>query len=312
MLDWLRGHGVDEVIFCCGFLADGVRRVLGPNYWGMRLRYVCEQEPLGTAGPLRLAADEGLLDRRFLVLNGDVLTDLDLSRQLDQHIATGAAATLALVAVDDTAGYGVVPTAPDGRVEAFLEKSTGPAPTDRINAGAYVVEREVLAGIPPARPISIEREIFPGLVSAGLYGYLAEGYWMDIGTPERYLEATRDLLSGRLASALPPIDRKGSLLYRGCYTGGAVVHPPSVLGEGCLVGAGSIIDRSVLHRAVAVGRDCVIEEGVLAEGVRVQDGARIGARALVGSGAVIGHGAWIEPGARIDAGARIEPGAVAA
>ncbi len=122
---------------------------------------------------------------------------------------TGATATLALVAVEDTASYGVVPTAADGRVEAFLEKSPGPAPTNRINAGAYVLEREVVAAIPSGCAVSIEREVFPGLVEAGLYGYLTEGYWMDIGTPERYLEATRDLLSGRVASELAATDREG-------------------------------------------------------------------------------------------------------
>ena len=308
MLDWLRGHGVDEVIFCCGFLADGVRRVLGTDYASTRLHYLCEQAPLGTAGPLRLAADDGLLDDRFLVLNGDVLTDIDLSAQMRQHLETGAVATLALVAVEDTASYGVVPTASDGRVEAFLEKSPGPAPTDRINAGAYVLERAVVDAIPPGREVSIEREVFPGLVGAGLYGYLAKGYWMDIGTPDRYLEATRDLLGRRVASALAPTDPRGSLVYGGCSTAGAVVHPPSVLGEGCRVGAGSVIDRSVLHGGVAVGRGCVVEESVLAEGVRVEDGARIGAGALVGHRALIGHGARIEAGARIEPHSLIEPG----
>jgi mannose-1-phosphate guanylyltransferase len=305
MLDWLRGHGVDDALFCCGFLADDVRRVLGSEYAGVRLRYLCEETPLGTAGPLRLAADDGLLDERFLVLNGDVLTDVDLSAQMRQHVETGATATLALVAVEDTASYGVVPTAPDGRVEAFLEKSPGPAPTNRINAGAYVLEREVVGAIPSGCAVSIEREVFPGLVAAGLYGYVAEGYWMDIGTPERYIEATRDLLSGRVASDLAANDREGSLIYSGCWTDGAVVRAPSVLGDGCSVGPGSVIDRSVLHREVSVGRDCVVEESVLADGVRVQDGARIGAGALVGPGASIGRGAQVEPGARIVPGARV-------
>src|SRR3954451_20734261 len=120
MLDWLRRHGVDDVILSCGFLSDAVKPVLGDIYQGMRLRYVVEDEPLGTAGPVRLAYDEGLLDERLLVLNGDVLTDMDLSAELAEHEARGARATLALVEVEDTSSYGVVPTGDDGAVEAFL------------------------------------------------------------------------------------------------------------------------------------------------------------------------------------------------
>src|SRR3954466_456919 len=181
MLDWASGHGVDEAILSCGFRSEDVRRVLGDIYNGMRLRYVVEEEPLGTAGPVRLAYDEGLLDERLLVLNGDVLTDMDVGAEVAQHERSGARATLALVAVDDTASYGVVPTADDGRVEAFLEKTEGEVPTNRINAGAYVIEREVVEAIPSRRPFSFERDVFPALVGDGLYGWQADGYWIDIG-----------------------------------------------------------------------------------------------------------------------------------
>src|SRR5687767_263703 len=157
MLDWTRSHGVDEVILSCGFMSDDVRRVLGDIYDGMRLRYVVEQEPLGTAGPVRLAYDAGLLEERLLVLNGDVLTDIDLSAELAAHERTGARVTLALYPVEDTASYGVVPTDAEGRVEAFLEKSAVTPPTNRINAGAYVVERQVIEGIPAGRAVSFER-----------------------------------------------------------------------------------------------------------------------------------------------------------
>src|SRR5437867_8953990 len=135
MLDWLRRHGVDEAILSCGFLADGVRSVLGDIYDGMRLRYVHEEEPLGTAGPVKLAEQEGLLEDRLLVLNGDVLTDIDLTSELAFHEQRSALATLALIAVEETSSYGVVPTADGGEVEAFLEKTGEPAPTNRVNAG---------------------------------------------------------------------------------------------------------------------------------------------------------------------------------
>jgi mannose-1-phosphate guanylyltransferase len=302
MLDWLRHHGVDDVVLSCGFLSDAVKAVLGDIYQGMRLRYVIEEEPLGTAGPVRLAYDEGLLDERLLILNGDVLTDMDLDAELEQHEATGARVTLALVAVDHTESYGVVPTDADGRVEAFLEKTSGEVPTNRVNAGAYVLEREVLELVPPGRAVSFERETFQGLVGDGLYGWAAEGYWMDIGTGERYLEATYDLLAGRVESDLPARDETGSLIYDGSLVSGAHIGPQSVLGHHCSVGTDTTVERSVLHDRVIVGADCDIRESVLAEGVRVGEGARIEVGSLVGSQA------RVEAGAVVPAGSRVEPG----
>jgi mannose-1-phosphate guanylyltransferase len=299
MLDWLAAHGVTEAILSCGYRSDAVRRVLGDIYEGMRLRYVIEEEPLGTAGPVRLAADEGVLAERFLVLNGDTLTDFDLSAEVEQHERTGAEGTLALVAVEDTASYGVVPTGDEGRVVEFLEKVDDP-PTNRINAGAYVLEASVAERIEPGRAVSFEHEVFPAMAAEGvLYGYMAEGYWIDIGTPERYLEATYDLLSRRVRSTLPPSDETGSLIHPGSITSGARIGPKSVVGPHCVVGEHSVVERSVLFQSVRVGHDCVIDGSVLAEEVRVEDGAHIGDGAIVGARAVVGAGASIEPDRRV-------------
>jgi mannose-1-phosphate guanylyltransferase len=308
-LDWLHGHGVDEVILSCGFMSEGVKRVLGDIYDGMRLRYVVETEPLGTAGPVRLAHDEDLLEERLFVLNGDVLTDIDLTAELGEHERAGARVTLALYPVGDTSAYGVVPTDEKGRVQAFLEKASGDVPTNRINAGAYVVEREVVDSIPSGRAVSFEREIFPGLVGRGLQGYAAAGYWIDIGTPERYLEATWDLLAGRVASRLPARDETGSLVLEGCLVSGAHVGPQSVLGRHCSVGSDARIDRSVLHDRVIVAADAAVGESVLAEGVRVGERARIGPGAMIGAGATIGEGAVIGENARLDPGVEVPSGA---
>jgi mannose-1-phosphate guanylyltransferase len=306
MLDWVRRHGADEVILSCGFMSDAVRHVLGDIYDGMRLRYVVEDEPLGTAGPVRLAHDEGLLEERLFVLNGDVLTDIDLTAELEQHERTGARATLALHPVDDTSSYGVVPTDEEGRVEAFIEKGGGDAPTNGINAGAYVIERDVVDAIPAGRAVSFEREVFPALVGNGLYGYDAAGYWIDIGTPERYLESTWDLLAGRVPSRLPPRDETGSLVYENCLLSGAHVGPQSVLGRNCSVGTDARVERSVLHDRVHVGADAAVVESVLAERVRVGERARIGPGAMVGAAAVIGEDAVIGEGARVEPGAVVE------
>jgi len=306
MLDWLGRHGVDEAILSCGFMSEAVERVLGDRHGEVALRYVVEDQALGTAGPVRLAADHGLIGDRLLVLNGDVLTDIDLTAQIAQHDQTGAAATLALLAVDDTSSYGVVPTAENGEVEAFLEKSAGPAPTNRINAGAYVLEREVVERIEAGRPVSFELEVFPAMVGEGLYGYMAAGYWIDIGTPERYLEATYDLLADRVQSTLPPRDETGSLVAEGCITSGARIGPMSVLGHHCSVGDRSTVERSVLHDHVRVGRDCALTGAVLAERAHLGDRVRVEEEAMVGAGAKVADGARVERGARIEPGERVE------
>src|SRR5947209_5280964 len=197
MIEWLSDHGVEDVILACGFMADRLRAELGDGTTlGDRLRYVEEPEPLGTGGALKFAQD--LLEERFFMLNGDVLTDIDLTAQLRQHERTGARATLALIAVDDPSAYGLVRLDDDHCVKEFVEKP-GPEQIDThlISAGAYIVEREILDGMPPAGTnVSIEREVFPVLVGRGLFGYVADGYWLDIGTPERYLLGTYDILEG--------------------------------------------------------------------------------------------------------------------
>src|SRR5271157_5807161 len=200
MLEWLRGHGIDDVIMSCGFLADGVRKVLGDgSQLGVRLRFVEEPDPRGTAGALKLA--EPMLDERFLMLNGDVLTDIDLTAQIAQHEASGARATLALVPVSDPTAYGLVVLDEQQRVSDFVEKpSSGRLPSNLISAGAYVLEREIFELVVPDRKVSIEGEIWPLLVGDGLYGFPSESYWMDIGTPARYLQGTFDLLEGNVAS----------------------------------------------------------------------------------------------------------------
>ncbi|MGH2962079.1 MAG: nucleotidyltransferase family protein, partial [Solirubrobacterales bacterium] len=198
MIEWLARHGVDDIVMASGFLAAGVRDVLGEGGdGGPRLRYVEEPEARGTAGAIKFAAR--FLDDRFLALNGDVLTDLNLSALIELHEERDAEATLALYAVDDPSGYGVVRLEEDSEIIEFLEK---PDPDDTgtvdINAGAYVLERSVLDLVPEGREVSIEREVFPELAGTGLHGLRLPGYWMDIGTPERYLQASWDILERRV------------------------------------------------------------------------------------------------------------------
>jgi mannose-1-phosphate guanylyltransferase len=321
MIGWLRWHGVDDVILSCGFLADGVRRVLGEGERsGVTIRYVEEPRPLGTGGALRFAGD--LLAERFYMLNGDVLTDIDLTAQLAQHKQTGARATLALVAVDDPSAYGLVRRQPDLSVREFLEKpSSDEIDTNLINAGAYILERSVVEEMPPpGSNISIERDVFPNLVGRGLFGYAAEGYWIDIGTPARYLQGTFDILEGNVRTEITSdLQESRGILAQGAKIEGRAVAP-AVIGSGSLIAASATVGgRAVLGREVTVGPGSHIEDAVLLDGVRVGASTRIrsaiigpkvtiGDHCLVEAGAVIGEGVQLGPGNVISAGARVFPG----
>lgn len=303
MVDWLGRHGVDEVLMACGFRAESLRSALGDEVpGGPSITYVQEDEPLGTAGPLRLAADQGLLGDRFMVLNGDVLTDLDLTALQRQHEETGAAISLALYPVEDPTSYGLVRRARDGRVLEFLEKpDPGQIDTDEISAGAYVVESSILDLIPAGRAVSIEREIFPQLVGNGLYGRRLEGYWMDIGTPERYLQASWDILEGRVQTDVEAAE-PGLWVDAGArVAGSATLGPRAVVSEGCDVGEGAVVTESVLLEACRIGAEAEVRGAILAAGVTVAE------RVKLAPGAVIGSGARVESGARLKEGARVSP-----
>ena len=305
LVDWVGRHGIDEVIMACGFKADALREALGDEVpGGPSIVYISEPEPLGTAGPLRLAADQGLLDERFVAINGDLLTDLDLTALLRQHEATGAVATLALHPVADPSSYGLVRRREDGEVLGFLEK---PDPdeidTDEVNAGAYVIEPSVIELIPPGRAVSIEREIFPQLVGNGLYGLRLDGYWMDIGTPERYLQASWDILEGRVETELAGTG--GPFVAAGAEVSPAAsLASRAVVRSGSTVGDGAVVAESVLLDGCRVGADAEVRGSILARRVEVGDGATIAA------GSVLGERARVEAGAAVAAGARIAPGEV--
>jgi mannose-1-phosphate guanylyltransferase len=299
MLQWLRGHGVDDVILLCGFMSDGVKEVLGDGGdLGLRIRYVEEPRPLGTGGALRFS--EALLDDRFFMLNGDVLTDIDLTAQLAQHERTGARATLGLVGVEDPTAFGLVRRNPDLSVAEFLEKpSADEIDTNLVSAGAYILERDVLEIMAPAgETISIERDVFPKLVGAGLYGYEASGYWLDIGTPERYLQATFDILEGTVRTAPGELVAVGV----GCdVSTRATVGARTVLGasvtiaddahvessvllDGCTVGPRSYVHSSIIGRGVVIGADCQVADGVV-----------LGEQVKLGAANVLGAGARVFP-----------------
>jgi mannose-1-phosphate guanylyltransferase len=268
---------VSEVVLACGFLPDRLREALGEGeHEGIGLTYVVEPELRGTAGAIRYAA-ESLGDRledRFLALNGDVLTDLDLTALLRSHEERGARATIGLYPVDDSSAFGLVECDAEGAVLAFTEK-TGKEVPGEINAGAYVLERSVLDLIPPGRKVSIETEVFPRLVGEGLRARLLDGYWMDIGTHERYLQATWDILEGRVSTEVRPT-APGLFLGEGCtVAGSARVGPRAVVSRGCEVDGDAVVADSVLLDDCSVGAGARVSGSILAPGVTVDPGARL-------------------------------------
>ena len=283
VIDWLARHGVDDVIVSCGHLADGMKSALQDLELGVQIRFAEEPDARGTAGAIRFADD--MLAERFFVLNGDVLCDLDLTALIAQHTDTGARGTLALYPVADPTGYGLVHRQDDGEITEFLEKpELDQIDTDEINAGAYLLERSVLEEIPPDREVSIEREVFPRLIGRGLYGIRLEGYWIDIGTPDRFLEANWDILEKRVETVMSDQLDEPMMVGEGCeISEGAELRLPCVIGDGSRIGDGAVVERSVLLDGCTVEDGATVSNSILSAGVTVEAGAKL-------DGEVVGEG----------------------
>jgi mannose-1-phosphate guanylyltransferase len=277
MIEWLGSHGVTEAVLACGFLPDQLREALGEGeHAGVKLTYVTEPDRRGTAGAIRFAAEAlgDRLDERFLALNGDVLTDLDLTALQRAHARQGRQATLGLYEVDDSAAYGLVDYDERGAVLAFTEK-TGQAVPGQINAGTYVLERSVLDLIPAGSEVSIERDVFPKLVGDGLGAELLGGYWMDIGTPERYLQATWDILEGRVETAVHATS-PGVFFGDGVTVSeSARISPRAVVSSGCSVAGTAEVAGSVLLDGCTIGEGARVTGSILAAGAVVAPGAEV-------------------------------------
>ena len=284
----LGSHGVTEVVLSLGFRPDVfIDAYPDGRCAGVALHYAVEPEPLDTAGAVRFAALSAGIDETFLVVNGDVLTDLDVRALWEFHGATGAEATIALTPVDDPSRYGVVPIADDGRVLEFVEKpAPGTAPTNWINAGTYVLEPSVIDRIADGRKVSIERETFPALVADGaLFAVRSDAYWLDAGTPATYLQAQLDLVDGTRGTE-PAIAGSAEI-----DTSATVEH--SVLMDDVVIGNGAVVRDSVLLPGVTVG------PGVRIHGSIVANGARLGPDSHVDGLSVVGAGVELPPNSRL-------------
>jgi mannose-1-phosphate guanylyltransferase len=298
VLDHLARHGVHEVVLSSSYLETVFHAFIEARHGDPTITWITEIEPLGTGGAIVNALGY-LDDEPFLALNGDILTDLDLTAMVAFHRERGSVATIALTHVEDARPFGLVPTGPDGRVIEFREKPAEPIPGD-INAGTYVLEPSALRAWPVGENVSIERQIFPSLVAGGrpLYGFLSEAYWLDLGTPEKYLQAHFDILEGRVrdepAYAAPHVDPAASVDLR-AHLGRWVV-----VGRQAEVGADAQIDDAVLHPGAVVEAGARVLRSILGPRSRVGAGATVTGSALA-EGAVVAPGAVLED-ARVSAG----------
>lgn len=301
MLELVLGNlgraGIDGAVLSLGFRPDAFLAAFPDGRCaGIGLDYAIEPEPLDTAGAIAFAARHAGIEERFVVVNGDVLTDLDVGSLIRTHSARQAWATIHLTPVDDPSAFGVADVAPDGRVRRFVEKPPrDEAPSNLVNAGTYVLEPEVLDLVPSGQRVSVERETFPLLVTEGtLYAVATEDYWLDTGRPELYRQANLDLVSGARswirAEAIAPTAE---------IDAGARVEC-SVIGRGARVDGGATIVRSVVLDGVVVGRSAEVVDSVLGPESKIGEGART-TRVVLGAGAVV------VPGERLVDARRPEP-----
>jgi mannose-1-phosphate guanylyltransferase len=286
VLEHLAAHGITEAVLSMGFRPDAFRDAYPHGECGgVALHYAIEPEPLDTAGAIRFAALDAGIDERFVVVNGDVLTDLDLGALVAFHDAHGGEGTIALHQVEDPSAFGVVPTDDDGKVLAFVEKPLREeAPTDLINAGTYVLEASVLGRIEDGRKVSIEREVFPAMVDDGvLYAMAGNTYWIDTGTPPKYLDAQMDLLKGARGE-------RADGIHPGAKIAADATVLRSAVGDGAIVDSGATVRGSVLMAGAHVESGATVERAILGPGARVGAGARVDDIAVLGQGSVVGPG----------------------
>jgi mannose-1-phosphate guanylyltransferase len=326
MVDTMKAADLDGVVFSMGYLPEAIQSYFADrDLNGFSLDYVVEELPLGTAGGIK-NAEEYLNDGPFVATNGDVLTGIDLTEVIQAHVESGALAMITLTSVDDPTAYGLVEVDHRLRVKRFVEKpGSDEVRTSLVNAGIYVLERQVLNMIPKGREVSIEREIFPQLQAVGrLSAFVSSAYWRDIGTPRSYLAASHDVLSGAVGrgdsfqhlsvdqtvslskdvSLLPPVCIAG-----GCeIEAGATIGGRTSLGEGCFVGEGAMVEGSILFDGARVAQGAIVRHSIIGPGAAVEANCVIRGLSVLGAGSVVDEDNVLDCGARINSGTRLPRG----
>jgi mannose-1-phosphate guanylyltransferase/phosphomannomutase len=332
IVELLRRHGFEDIVVTLAFMPQAIRGYFGAGEsHGVSIRYSVEEAPAGTAGSVKLAEDA--LDEPFLVISGDALCDIDLAKLVRFHEEKHALATIGLKSVDNPLEFGIVVTDDDGRIERFLEKpSWGQVFTDTINTGIYVVDPEVLRHVPADRPFDFSKELFPLLLEMGkpLYGFVAEGYWQDIGTLDQFRQANFDALEGRVR-----LDIQGVRLRGNIWVGEGVeladleaVEGPAYLGNYCRIGTRASVGpysvlsssvtlrdharttRSVIDSSTYVGRSALVEGAIVGKSCDIRPHARLQEGSAIGDSCTIGEQSVVMPGVSIYPFKEVEAGAV--
>jgi mannose-1-phosphate guanylyltransferase len=325
MMDFLRAGGLEGAVLSLGYLPDPIQGYFqGQNLNGFSINYAVENHALGTAGGIK-NTEEYLEGEPFVVVNGDVLSGMDLGVAIERHKESDALATIVLVSVEDPTAYGLVEVDHDMLVRRFLEKpAADEVTTNLVNAGIYVMQPEVLAMIPENQEVSIEREIFPHLQAEGrLRAYVSSSYWRDIGTPRSYLAASHDVLSGAVGAkedfdylhvdpsvvtgkgvrVLPPISvSAGCVLKNGATVGGR-----SSLGRDCRIGEGAVVEGSILFDGAEVEAEAVVRGSIIGPRARVGQEAIVRGLSVLGAGCVVGEGNVLDQGVRINPSVVLPP-----
>lgn len=321
LLKLCSSYGIYEVILSTSYMADVFEGCFKDGETlGIDLKCVTEDFPLDTCGAVKNV--EKYIDGTFLVFNGDILTDLNLGNLLSYHKAKGGLGTLALTRVNDPTAFGLVPMGIDGRIIEFLEKpGWDKVTTDLINAGTYVLEPEILDKVPSGKPFSFERELFPELLQTerGMYGFPSTAYWLDIGTPEKYLLGHKDMLERRI-----PFDFPGKEIKPSVWIGeetlieeGALVFGPTLIGNNCIIkknatisgltvlgdrieiGEGAVVEGSVIFSNARIGKQSHIRNSVLSKGVVVGDKVIVAEMSVLGDDVKVGDENELSRGIRI-------------
>jgi len=313
MVGYLKEHGVDDIILAMGYLPDPIQSYFGDGtQLGVRMTYLVEESPLGTAGAVK-NAEAFLLDEPFFVFNGDVLTEIDLTAMMRRHQEIRPKVSIALTPVDDPTIYGVVETDAGGRVQRFVEKpSRDEVTSNMINAGIYILEPEVLGHVPISTPCMFEHHVFPQLLEMGevILSYPSDAYWIDIGTSEKYLKVHHDLLMrwgdrrvqvGRGSKIHSTAQIEGPVLIgEECVIGeDARVKGPTVLGSRCEVARGAVVEGSVLWHDSKVGEEAVLIDCIVGSHSRVQSGSPVLDNCVLGDNVTVDRGSRLAKGARV-------------
>jgi len=324
VIRYLSKHQIKDIILAQGYLAQPIESYLGDgSQLGVKLNYVVEDTPLGTAGAVKNA--ERYLDETFLMLNGDIFTDLDITGMIERHLERKAKATIALTPVDDPTSYGLIETDAEGRITRFQEKPKwSQVTTNMINAGTYVLEPEVLTQIPPQTKVSIEREVFPLLLEQGkpVYAYPSSAYWIDMGTPGKYLRLHRDLLNGESSQYAPASPGEAVIGEQSHIHPTAQIKEPVMIGDNCTIGRNArLTGPVVIGSGCTILEDTAIEESIIWHNVRlgprsklkcsiVADHCYLNAGSLI-ENSVLGDNVTVASGCKLEPGSKIWPGTTA-